>query len=181
MNIHGKGTFVAPNRITRNLLEMNAPLQDTYKLLGIQKIRAEGSVSRRLNLSPRSDVWQIRRIRLSSGQRISIETSYIPLHFLKSVDLQQLEEKSMCTFYNRGTESALTTSDIHISIGVAGFEESAWLNVPEHSYVTVEKHLVYCEQIPVEYFISVSSAEKVKYSVTLQTEPIKNNCDFSDV
>ena len=167
-NVQGKGTFLTPRRIVRNILEMKAPPQDSYKLISLQKIKAEGSVSVKLKLNPRSEVWQIKRIRLSDNQRISIETSHIPVHYLKSLNLEQLEEKSVCAFYNDGNENLLTTSNIRISIGTANFEESEWLDIPEGSYITVENHLVCREDIPVEYFTSVSSASKVKYSVTLK-------------
>lgn len=169
-NTQGKVTYLAEERIVRNLMEIEAAPQDAYKLIGIQKQIAGGSVNIKLKLQPRSEVYQIKRIRMADQARISIETSYIPVFYLKAVDFGQLEEKTMYSFYNKELKGSLTKKDIHISIGKADFEESEWLGIKENAPVAVEKHLLYQEKTPVEYLISVSSVDRIQYIAELTAE-----------
>lgn len=174
-NIQGKGTYLADERIPRALMEIEASPQDTYKLIGIQKLSAGGSVNIKLKLQPRSEIYQIKRIRMTDGTRISIETSYIPVSYLKAIDFGQLEEKAMYSFYNKELKGCLTKKDIHISIGKADFEESEWLGIKENAPVAVEKHLIYQEKTPVEYLISVSSVDKIQYIAELRADESRDD------
>lgn len=169
-NIQGKGTFLAKERIARDLMQIEASPLDTYKLIGIQKLSGGGKINIKLKLQPRSEVYQIKRIRMTEGARISIETSYIPVSYLKAIDFGQLEEKAMYSFYNKELKGRLTKKDIHISIGKADFEESEWLGIKENAPVAVEKHLICQEKTPVEYLISVSSVDKIQYIAELRAD-----------
>ncbi len=169
-NIQGKGTFLAEERIARDLMQIEASPLDTYKLIGIQKLCGSGNINIKLKLQPRSEVYQIKRIRMTEGVRISIEISYIPVSYLKAIDFGQLEEKAMYSFYNKELKGRLTKKDIHISIGKADFEESEWLGIKENAPVAVEKHLIFQEKTPVEYLISVSSVDKIQYIAELRAD-----------
>lgn len=166
-NIQGKGTFLAEERIVRSLMEVESPEEDTYKLIGIQKLSAQGTAGVKLKLSARNEVYQIKRIRLSRGERISIETSYIPTSHLKALDFGLLEKKSMYAFYHGQKKEMSAKKDIHISIGRSSFEESEWLEIKEGTPVAVEKHVIYQNGSPVEYLVSVSNIDKIKYAAVL--------------
>lgn len=166
-NIQGKGTFLAEERIVRSLMEVDSPEEDTYKLIGIQKLSAKGSVGVKLKLSARSEVYQIKRIRLSKGERVSIETSYVPTSHLKTLDFELLEKKSMYAFYCGRKKETFAKKDIHISIGKSSFEESEWLEIKEGTPVAVEEHLIYQGGSPVEYLVSVSNIDKIRYVAML--------------
>lgn len=170
LNIQGKGTFLAPARITRDVMNFHTPAEEYYKLLSIQKVHAEGSIIRALNLSTHNEVYQIKRIRMTPSERISIETSYIPVSKLKTLDLAALETVSMPHIYGSDTSQKLSQANIKISVSKASFEESEWLGITEGDYVTVEKHTVYCDELPIEHCISVSSAHRVKYSAAIYAE-----------
>lgn len=169
-NIQGKGTFISPERIERRLSEFEIPKQDSYKLISLQKMRADGSTARQLKVSSYGEVYQIKRLRTAGNERVSFETSYIPVQQLKTINLTRLEKNPMCAIYGSTIGKHLTKTNINISIGQASFEESEWLKIPEGDYVTVEKHTIYRNNIPIEFYISVSSAHKVKYSATLVAE-----------
>ncbi len=166
-NIQGKGTYVASPRIERTLTELNIPAQDSYKLISLQKIRAGSSVSSRLQISSQSEVYQIKRLRLTRDERISFETSYLPVSKLKTLDLIMLEKKPLSAIYNPRERKQLSQASVHISIGNANFEESEWLGIPEGDYVVVEKHSIFLGSTPAEYYISVSSAYRVRFSARL--------------
>lgn len=166
-NVQGKGTFLAKERTVRNLMEVDSPEEDAYKLIGIQKLIAQGSVGVKLKLSARSEMYQIKRIRLSKGERVSIETSYVPTSRLKTLDFELLEKKSMYAFYHGQKKGTSTKKDIHISIGKSNFEESEWLGIKEGTPVAVEAHLIYQGESPVEYLVSVSNIDQIRYVAVL--------------
>lgn len=166
-NIQGKGTFIAPGRITRDIMKLRIPENESYKLISIQKVHAEGSILRALKLSTHSEVYQIKRIRKTPAERISIETSYIPVSKLKTIDLSALETAAMPQIYGTDSKQELSQAIIKISVRRASFEESEWLGIKEGDYVTVEKHTVYANNAPMEHYISISSAHRVKYSATI--------------
>lgn len=166
-NVQGKGTFIAPGRIVRDIMNLHIPINESYKLISIQKVHAEGSILRALNLSTHNEVYQIKRIRMTPAERISYETSFIPVSKLKTIDLSALEKVTMPQIYGSDTGKELSQANIKVSISRASFEESEWLGIKEGDYVTVEKHTVFCDNSPVEHYISVSSAHRVKYSATI--------------
>ena len=85
-------------------MEVESPKGDTYKLIGIQKLSAQGSVGVKLKLQARSEVYQVKRIRMSAGKRISIETSYIPTSYL---DVYKRQSQSCRKSVTRGSSSIL--------------------------------------------------------------------------
>lgn len=166
-NIRGKGTYVASPRIGRNLTELEVSPNDSYKLISLQKMRAGSSVSSRLKISSQSEVYQIKRLRLTGDERISFETSYLPVSRIRTLDLVMLEKKPLSAIYNSHERKRLSQASVHISIGNANFEESEWLGIREDDYVVVEKHSIFLGHTPVEYYISVSSAYRVRFLARL--------------
>ncbi|WP_262394945.1 GntR family transcriptional regulator [Youxingia wuxianensis] len=172
-NIRGKGTFVAAKRVCNDLLRFSkspySPQEGSYKLISIQKLKAEGSVARHLLLPVGAEVYQIKHLRTVEGERVSIETSYLPAAGIGKINERKLENMPICSVYGKDFSQMLTRVNIRISIGNAAFEESEWLNIFEGEYITVEKRTLFTgDDTPVEYCISVSSARKVLYSTSLK-------------
>jgi GntR family transcriptional regulator len=82
----GKGTFVSRPRARQDVnslmgfAESMAPLgyEVINELLGLDFIEADGTVSERLRLKPRTRVARIRRLRLLDQRPVSLELTYVP-------------------------------------------------------------------------------------------------------
>jgi len=169
-NIQGKGTFVARPRITRDLTGFRAPAEESYHLLGFTRMRAGSTVGNRLKLSAQSEVYEIRRVRLYLGEVLSYETSYIPVQRLKSLDLVKAERYPMAMLYGGLSSDRLTQGNIRISIGQANAAESEALGIPEGTDVVIEKHRVFLDHTPAEYYISVTEAGRIAFKSSLRQE-----------
>ena len=169
-NIQGKGTFVARPRITRDLTSFRVPSEESYHLLGFARMRAGGTVGSRLNLSAQSEVYEVRRTRLYLGEVISYERSYIPVSRLKSLDLVKAERYPMAMLYSDGSPEHLTQGNIHISIGQATEAESEALGIEKGVDVVIGKHRIFVDRTPAEYRISVTEADRIRFTSTLRAE-----------
>lgn len=169
-NIQGKGTFVARPRITRSLTSFRAPAEESYRLLGLTRMRAGGTVGSRLMLTAQSEVYEIRRARLYLGNVISYETSYIPVLRLKAIDLVKAERYPMAYLYCDDVAGRLRQGAIRISIGRATETESEALGIPEGTDVVIEKHCVFVDGTPAEYYISVTEADRISFTSSLKAE-----------
>lgn len=179
INVQNRGYFIAPSRIRRNFTAKEEQPYDSYRLIGIERIHAQGSVAVRLRLMPNSEVYKIKRICICHGERISIETSYFPVAEMKSVDIQQLDEDAIWEFYRLEDCGEKKHKDIHISLGKASFEESEWLGIPEGSVVAVERHMICADEMPVGMTEYVSSIGRIGYSALLladRQEEAGENC-----
>ncbi len=175
-NIHGKGTFVAQKRVCIDVLNFYSPRKQSgedcdavkYKLIGIEKVKAEGSIARHLNVAVGIDLYQIKRLRSVSKQRFAIETTYIPMSLCPGIEKFDLESNHLYKTYNNHYHMKLTHSNIDISIGQATFEEAEWLGISEGGYISVEKRTSFDKRdVPCEHVLTVSSVNNVYYFADL--------------
>jgi len=95
----GKGTFVAPPKITQDLTELSGFVEDmqaigrtpTARLIDKRAITADSSVARNLALAPGTLVIRIQRVRLADGVPTSFDETYLPRELGDKVVTHDLE------------------------------------------------------------------------------------------
>lgn len=85
--LHGKGTFVAEQKITNYLPSLTSLSQDVAergmmpgsRLLVLETVEADKDIASRLHISPGSPVIHFDRVTLADAQPISIGYTYVPV------------------------------------------------------------------------------------------------------
>jgi GntR family transcriptional regulator len=92
---HGRGTFVerrkfdeGPRELTSFSEEMRRhDLVASSRILSQRRVLADARVSHALRLPAKSRVFELKRVRLSSGEPMSIQTAHIPADFVPGLEL----------------------------------------------------------------------------------------------
>jgi GntR family transcriptional regulator len=95
----GKGTFVAPPKLTQELTALTGFVEDmiaagrcpTARLVDKRIVTATAIVARQLALREGEKVVRIRRVRLADGSPVSFDETYLPRHVGEKVMNDDLE------------------------------------------------------------------------------------------
>lgn len=85
VRMQGRGTFVAPPKVTQNL-QLTSYTQDMEaqgllpgaRLVDVTVIEAEADVATSLDVSPGDPVTRLERVRYTNGEPMAVETVYLP-------------------------------------------------------------------------------------------------------
>ncbi|MCX5388579.1 GntR family transcriptional regulator [Streptomyces sp. NBC_00094] len=133
---HGRGMFVAPDKITQELVAENhaagAPRSGgswTSTVLDLRTVRAGARIGRKLTLSPAAELVHVTRLRYVDGDPIALEHLHVPADLVPGLTVADMEGG----FYahlreRRGIRTAHAVQSIEPT--VLSEEEAALLDVP---------------------------------------------------
>lgn len=102
--VQGKGTFVAPNKIStrspayagiREQLEELGYATKTM-LLNMEEVAADRAVAKKLALDDGAPVFAIRRLRAADGVPMSLHESYVPVALAPNLDEHDVIDEQLC-------------------------------------------------------------------------------------
>lgn len=137
---HGRGMFVAPEKITQELVSGHQTLSVpqaagtwSSRLLEFTTLQSGARVGRKLRMSPAAEIVYIARLRLVDGAPIAIEHLHIPALLVPGLTAQELESGDL---YDHLRDQHA----VHVREAVQAIEptvvtqaEAALLDVPELS------------------------------------------------
>lgn len=95
---HGRGTFIAADKITQQLVSSGATMGVprasgfwTSRILTLNTVQAGARISRKLNVSPATELRYISRLRLVDGVPMAIEHLHIPARLVPRLTTEELE------------------------------------------------------------------------------------------
>ncbi|MEV5340115.1 GntR family transcriptional regulator [Streptomyces sp. NPDC052676] len=135
---HGRGVFVAPEKITQELVQDRHSLSMpraagtwTSRLLEFTTMPAGARVGRKLRLSPAADIFYVARLRLVDGSPMAIEHLHIPAALVPGLTARELEHGDLY-------QHLRTHHGVHVSEATQSIEptvvtraEAEVLDVPE--------------------------------------------------
>ncbi|ALO06154.1 putative transcriptional regulator of N-Acetylglucosamine utilization, GntR family [Streptomyces venezuelae] len=133
---HGRGMFVAPAKITQELVAeqhtADAPRGQggwTSRVLELRTVRAGARIGRKLTLSPAAELVHVTRLRYVDGDPIALEHLHVPADLVPGLTVADMEGG----FYahlreKRGIRTAHAVQSIEPT--VLSEEEAALLEVP---------------------------------------------------
>ena len=102
--VQGKGTFVAPNKIStrspayagiREQLEELGYATKTV-LLSMEQVPADRAVAKKLGLDDNGAVFAVRRLRSADGVAMSLHESYVPVALAPDLDAHDVINEQLC-------------------------------------------------------------------------------------
>ncbi|MBF0779961.1 MULTISPECIES: GntR family transcriptional regulator [unclassified Granulicatella] len=179
--VHGKGTFVADNKLNAtNLATMysftDKMLQEgkvpTTKVLSFEKIQASKRVSHVLNVSIEDFVYKIKRVRLANDQPMMVETTYLPVDVCQGLTKEKVESKALYTIFEE-CEQIVKMAEEEIFASIMRYKEAMVLEVPLNSPALYLSRLAYNQRNQVvEWTQSVARADLFKYTITHYNESL---------
>jgi GntR family transcriptional regulator len=175
---HGRGTFVAPQKLQRSLHELTSFSQDMLKR-GItpgQEIRFVGytdptaKVLQALELPPDTPkIFMVERIRLGNGLPVGLQSSYLALpngQIFRKEDIERTG--SLYDLLRERFNLIPTEAEETIEATLASPEEAALLDIAEGSPLLLTTHVMYAQnRRPVEYVKILYRGDRYKYVARL--------------
>ncbi|MGW7027194.1 GntR family transcriptional regulator [Streptomyces xanthophaeus] len=167
---HGRGVFVAPEKITQELVpgrhSLSVPRASgawASRLLEFTTVPAGARVGRRLSLSPAAQIVYVARLRLVDGHPMAIEHLHIPAALVPGLTSRELEHGDLY-------EHLRTHHDVHVNEAtqtieptVATRSEAELLEVPELSPALLFERLTTdTAGRPVEYVHSLYRGDRYR-------------------
>ncbi len=176
---HGRGMFVAPEKITQELVSerqgLTLPQASgawSSRLLEFTTIQAGARVGRKLRLSPAARIVYVARLRLVDGAPMAIEHLHIRADLVPGLSAQELESGDLY-------EHLREHHDVHVREAVQAIEptvvtraEAELLDVPELSPALLFERLTSdTTGRPVEYVHSLYRGDRYRIVSRLTLGP----------
>lgn len=175
-NRKGSGTYVAPDKLERNLQDLK-PFSETVaeakrtlktKVLSIRILESTKQISKKLKILLGHKVLELIRMRVVDEEPIMIEISYLDYERFKGLNKYDFSKESLYKVLEEIYNIKIEKGSEKISITYATEEEAELLQIKEGTPLYFLTGVVTDEQgIPIEYFKSVSKADKIRFSCVL--------------
>jgi GntR family transcriptional regulator len=156
----GKGTFVAPPKITQDLKELSGFVEDMHALgrkpaarvIGKEIVTANATVARHLALTRGERVVRIRRVRLADGVPLSFDETYLPLEIGKKIITNNLKVEPIFSLLERKYDVPLIEAEYKLDAVAAENEVVRALKVkPGSPIFRIERTSYSTGSRPVDY------------------------------
>ncbi|MFD3440419.1 GntR family transcriptional regulator [Streptomyces sp. NPDC058685] len=167
---HGRGMFVAPAKITQELVSDDAAFAvpraaGTWSstVLELATIRAGARIGRKLRISPAAELVYIARLRLVDGAPMAIEHLHIPAGLVPTLTPLELEAGDLYDHLREHHRVFVNEAVQSIEPTVVNEAEAAVLDVPVLSpALLVERLTTDTAGNPVEYVHSVYRGDRYR-------------------
>ncbi len=171
----GAGTFVAgPSWVKPLLLRSftedmrERGLVASSALLSTRTLRADAKVATKLKVVPGSAVFEVRRLRLASGEPMALEHAYLSAERLPGFDPACLATQSLYEVLARDHGIQVRNAAQEIQATVVTEDEAALLDVaPFSPALLVERQVFSTEGEPVEFGKSLYRADRYRFEVNV--------------
>jgi len=142
-NVKGKGTFVSPPKLARNLDGINSFTQQirrqgiplTTRIMNLRVVEATKQISRSLQVPLGEKVYELVLLRIVRSVPCALETLYIACSRCPGLETHLTEPFSISSIYTDIYGFVLTSGEEKISVTYVSEDEGQILGVPEGTAV----------------------------------------------
>ncbi|MEU0575982.1 GntR family transcriptional regulator [Streptomyces griseoincarnatus] len=176
---HGRGMFVAAEKITQELVPERAALTVpqakgvwTSRILEFRTLPAGARVGRRLRVSPAAEVRYAARLRLVDGAPMAIEHLHLPAALVPGLTAAELEQGDLYEHFRDRHGVRVVEAVQSVEPTVVTRAEAELLDVPELSPALLFERLTTdTEGRPVEFVRSVYRGDRYRIVSRLALGP----------
>jgi GntR family transcriptional regulator len=156
----GKGTFVAPPKMTQELTELSGFVEDmhalgrkpTARVISKDVVTADTTVASHLALTKGERVVRIRRVRLADGVPLSFDETFLPLGIGKKIITNNLKVEPIFSLLERKYDIPLIEAEYKLEAVTAEAEVASALRVKQGSPIfRIERTSYSTGNRPVDY------------------------------
>jgi len=173
-----KGTFVAPPKISENLVQSLKGFYEDMTARGFKvkndilwqkKIAATPKVAEELVLNIGEEVIAIRRVRRLNNEPIVLDRTYIPYKLCPDLLNEDLTNRSLYSYIEGKYNLKIGKGVRYIEATVAGDEESKLLNIKKGSPLLHIESISYLDNgTPLEYYIALHRGDRSRLVTELK-------------
>jgi GntR family transcriptional regulator len=173
----GRGTFVAPPKLTERAVEGLSGFFEDMVALGHppvsqvlrQEVRpADESIAARLNVKPGTSIVEIERLRFVEDEPVVLTTTYLPQALVPGLETADLTRRSLYEYLETECGLTLASGQRTIEAVAADARQARLLRVRKGA------PLVYLESIsyladgrPIEYYLALHRGDRSRFKVEL--------------
>jgi GntR family transcriptional regulator len=177
---HGKGTYVAEQRVEQNLIRLTdfvedmelAGLEPASRLLAFRRSEAGPEVAEALGLAEGEEVVQVERLRLANGRPIAYDVTWLPCRFGLLLSEGELSRETIYHILESRYGILIEAGTFFISAANATPEQARLLEVPIGAALLLIRRLS-CTggDVPVYLQDRYYRPDRVSYRLSLQRRP----------
>ncbi len=188
----GRGTFVAPPKLTERAVERLSGFFEDMVVLGYPPVSqvlrqlaraADEQVAARLNLKPGATIVEIERLRFVEDEPVVLTTTYLPLALAPGLELADLTRRSLYEYLQ--TECGLTIARGRRTIEAvaADARQARLLRVRKGAPLVFLQSISYlADGRPIEFYTALHRGDRSRFEVELmqgveQREPGGSSVD----
>jgi GntR family transcriptional regulator len=176
---HGVGTFVSQTHVEANYTKLTSFTSDAIdqgkipgsKLLGIDRLKAQSTILKSLDLPKDALVVCLRRLRLADGQPVAIQQSYVPASLCPSnLDSYDWTKQSLFELLEMNGHSPMSAIET-ISAVTASREDSDLLGLEKGApLIYIERVTFDSKAMPMEFVTMLNRPDRYKCTVRLHRQ-----------
>ena len=174
--VHGKGTFVAPNKVKQDLIKFYSFTEEMKKLgkkpiskvLSFEIIEADRKISRELKLPETTKVYKFTRLRLADKTPMMLEETFVPLELFPDITKEALEENALYDIFREQYQVEIKMADEYFTPVMANENEAKLLQIPSMLPSLRIERLTFSVNNVIEYTNTIARGDKFKYHVRLE-------------
>ena len=177
----GRGTFVARNKITQQLIHLTGFTEDisargqqpSTRALAVEMRPADEFTAERLRIAPGTQIACVQRLRLADGEPLAIEVSQLSFPGCERLLEEDLEHQSLYHLLESKYGLPLMEAEQELEAGLAGDEEATLLKIAPGSAVLFTRRVTYTDRNqPIEYARSVYCGAKYTFYTHLKRDQL---------
>ncbi len=180
--IKGKGTFVAPPKLSEHLVQSLTSLHEDLtsrgerletKVLRLEAQPVSAHVAEHLGLEETEQIVLLERLRFVAGEPLVVTTAHMPYALCSRILELDMTHRSLFETYERELGFALDRGTRAIESRAASKEIAAHLGISEGAPVLVFTGVTYVDDgTPLEYFVGIHRGDRSRFEVELfRTDP----------
>lgn len=176
--LHGKGTFVAPQRVNQDLIRFYSFTEEmkkigkvpTSQVLHFEVTACDKKVAKKMMLPEQSAVYKMLRLRLADNKPMMLETTYLPCDRFPGLTQDELAHRAMYDIFTQQFGVKITSAKEKFQPVITTAEEAKYLQVSkEVPSLKIERYTYERERL-IEYTISIARGDKFEYCITLEKQ-----------
>jgi GntR family transcriptional regulator len=176
----GRGTFVAAQRITQDLVELTGFVEDmqllgrnpTARLVAANVVSADAITAARLKLQVGTEVVRIHRVRLADGIPISFDETFLPEHLGRKLLADDLATEPIFTLLEQRYQTPLVEADYELEAAAASPATALALCIPPGSPIFLIDRTTYTTgRRPVDYERLHYRGDHIRFKTRLIRRP----------
>lgn len=180
IKVHGKGSFVAPPRVTQDLARLRGLAESVEgsghqvhgRLLALDDSTADAEVAQALQVETGSRVTELLSLRYLDRQPLSLNHSFVPPALGDRLRRIDFAGRDLLSVYERDFGLAIGHADLEISAGSATRLQAKHLKVAAGAPVLRLRRIVYSAQgRPLHLEMTCYRSDEFSYRVRVERPP----------
>jgi len=173
----GRGTFVAPPKLTESAAQRLSGFYEDMVSLGHQPvsrvlkqavIRADQEVAARLDLPPGEGVVEIERLRFVQDEPVVLTTTYLPQALCPGLKDADLTRRSLYEYLETVCGLSLVRGRRTIEAVAANSRQASLLRIRKGAPLILMESVSYlANERPIEYYLALHRADRSRFEVEL--------------